>query len=125
MDSEGRSKRKLYVALKDGKDKTMNKSLLRQLRPNEKLLEVHTMLNRKEAQHTFYALALSPLPREPRQSGQAGKKFKNGTWVLKPRREVGTGGAAAEDVHGGHSAHLQEENFLPGEGHPLLPQRRW
>jgi len=69
--------RLLYVALKD--DKITNKLLLRQLRPNEKLLEIHTMLKFKKVPHIFYALAPSYLSNEVANTIQTSKRLKTGS----------------------------------------------
>ena len=76
-DEKINRQRLLYVALKD--DKVINKLLLRQLRPNEKLLEIHTMLKFKKVPHSFYALAPSYLSDEEGNTIQTSKKLKSGS----------------------------------------------
>jgi hypothetical protein len=77
VGGEVNRQRLLYVALKD--DKTTNKPLLRQLKSNEKLLEIHTMLKCKKVVHIFYALAPSYLTNGVANATQTSKKLKSGS----------------------------------------------
>ena len=55
-NSDGSQKRFLYVGMNGQDNQPINKQLLRQLLPNEKLLKLHYILNNKKTTHAFYSL---------------------------------------------------------------------
>ena len=73
----------MYVAVTDAKKTQLNQKLLRELSPEERILEVHVSLNQKRYAHEFYALfpAVLEKPEEPASKPKElpEKAFKDGT----------------------------------------------